>query len=314
MSSDVDDVLIDGDWKHRFVSANGARFHVAEAGDGPLVILLHGFPQFWWVWRHQLPALAEAGYRAVAMDLRGVGASDKPPRGYETTYLSADVAGVVRALGESTAVVVGHDLGAWVAWSMPALQPRVTTAVAALSMSHPLALRHQLLGHRGVHSVPRLLAAQLPLLPERSLRSHDGAVQAMAAGRAPGNPLTDEERDRYRRAAAVPFVSHTSLEPLRWATRSLTSASWGPLGRRERRRFTRALTQPIRVPVLHLTGELDPWLGAPGEVDSSAQWVSGPLRQVVVPGAGHYLPDEAPQAVTDALLEWLPEATARSAG
>jgi pimeloyl-ACP methyl ester carboxylesterase len=68
------------------------------------------------------------------------------------------------------------------------------------------------------------------------------------------------------------------------------------------------------VPVLHLTGELDPWLGAPDAVDSSARWVTGPLRQVVVPGAGHYLPDEAPQAVTDALLEWLPEASGRSAG
>jgi pimeloyl-ACP methyl ester carboxylesterase len=246
MSSDVDDVLIDGDWKHRFVSANGARFHVAEAGEGTLVVLLHGFPQFWWTWRHQLPALAEAGYRAVAMDLRGVGASDKPPRGYETTYLAADVAGVIRALGESTAVVVGHDIGAWVAWAMPTLQPRVTAAVAALSMGHPLAMRHQLLGRRGVRVAPRLLAAQLPVLPERSLRSHDGAVATMTAGRAPGHPQPDDEAECYRRAAAVPFVSHTSLEPLRWATRSLGPDSLGPLGRRDRRRFTRTLAQPIR--------------------------------------------------------------------
>lgn len=70
-------VRIDGPWTHRDVAANGARFHIAELGDGPLVLLLHGFPQFWWTWRHQLTALADAGYRAVAMDLRGVGGSDR---------------------------------------------------------------------------------------------------------------------------------------------------------------------------------------------------------------------------------------------
>ncbi|CAM5326085.1 hypothetical protein SANTM175S_10566 [Streptomyces antimycoticus] len=74
-------VRLDGPWTHRDVAANGARFHIAELGDGPLVLLLHGFPQFWWTWRHQLPALADAGYRAVAMDLRGVGGSDRTPRG-----------------------------------------------------------------------------------------------------------------------------------------------------------------------------------------------------------------------------------------
>lgn len=72
-------VRLDGPWTHRDVAANGARFHIAEMGEGPLVLLLHGFPQFWWTWRHQLPALADAGFRAVAMDLRGVGGSDRTP-------------------------------------------------------------------------------------------------------------------------------------------------------------------------------------------------------------------------------------------
>src|SRR5919108_367212 len=76
-------VQIGGPWAHRSVSANGTRFHAAEAGDGPLVLLLHGFPEFWWTWRHQLAVLPGAGYRAVAVDLRGYGGSDKPPRGYD---------------------------------------------------------------------------------------------------------------------------------------------------------------------------------------------------------------------------------------
>ena len=96
-------LLIDGPWEHRFVAANGARFHVALAGpderDAPLVVLLHGVPEFWWAWRHQLPALADAGYRVAAMDVRGTGGSDKPPVGYDVPTLAADVAGVIQSLG-----------------------------------------------------------------------------------------------------------------------------------------------------------------------------------------------------------------------
>ena len=97
----TDPIEIPGPWQHRHVAANGARFHVAEAGpaDGPLVLLLHGFPEFWWAWRDQLPALAAAGYRAVAMDLRGYGGSDKTPDGYDPVTLAQDVSGVVKALG-----------------------------------------------------------------------------------------------------------------------------------------------------------------------------------------------------------------------
>src|SRR5499427_8966225 len=101
-------VEIDGPWMHRYVNANGNRFHLAEAGAGPLVLLLHGFPEFWWAWRHQLTGLADAGYRAVAVDLRGYGASDKPPRGYDTPTLAADIAALVTALSERDAMVVGN--------------------------------------------------------------------------------------------------------------------------------------------------------------------------------------------------------------
>ena len=94
MSADFSSVLIDGPWKHELVPANGARFHVAIAGPvdapGPLVVLLHSFPQFWWAWRFQIEALAAAGHRVAAMDLRGVGASDKPPSGYDVATRSRD--------------------------------------------------------------------------------------------------------------------------------------------------------------------------------------------------------------------------------
>src|SRR6188472_1395865 len=141
MAVDSAFVNIDGPWEHRYISANGARFHVAEMGEGPLVLLLHGFPQFWYAWRHQMVALADAGYRAAALDLRGYGGSDKPPRGYDTYMSTLDAASVIRALGETRAIVIGQGLGGWIAWCMPTFRPDVTAAVASLSMPHPRVMR-----------------------------------------------------------------------------------------------------------------------------------------------------------------------------
>ncbi len=130
-----------GPWTHRDVSANGARFHVVDIGDGPAVLLLHGFPTFWWTWRKQLTALADAGYRAIAMDLRGYGGSDHPPEGYDPRTLAADVAGVVRSLGESEAVIVGQGWGGLAAWSTAVLEPETVRAIVPVSMPHPRQLR-----------------------------------------------------------------------------------------------------------------------------------------------------------------------------
>ena len=110
-SADESSVLIDGPWAHRFVSANGSRFHVVEAGTGPLVLFLHGFPEFWWAWQHQLRAVSDAGFRAVAVDMRGYGASDKPPRGYDGYTMAGDVAGYLEEgrSGEETHERYGEE-------------------------------------------------------------------------------------------------------------------------------------------------------------------------------------------------------------
>jgi pimeloyl-ACP methyl ester carboxylesterase len=303
-SVDAVDTLHEGPWRHRFIAANGARFHVAEAGTGPLVMLLHGFPEFWWCWRHQLPALAAAGYRAVALDLRGYGASDKPPRGYDTITLAADVAGVIRALGETGAVIVGHDWGGWLAWSMPGLAPRETRAVAALSMAHPLTLRSALTRDRAQRRAWRpVLEFQLPMRPERQLTRGDRAValiEQWSASTAPGGsaqPFPDHEAlEVYRRAMRVPFVAHSALEYYRWALRSVP--------RRDGRRFADAIKDRISVPLLQLHGELDEFV-LPKTAVASHRRVAGPLTYELIPGAGHFLPEEAPDQVTTALLTWL---------
>src|SRR6059058_2979412 len=181
MTSGADAVVqIGGPWAHRSVSANGTRFHAAEAGDGPLVLLLHGFPEFWWTWRHQLAVLPEAGYRAVAVDLRGYGGSDKPPRGYDLVTAASDAAGLVRALGEANAIVVGHGLGALVAWTLAAYYPKVVRRLAVISMAHPLRMRS------------RVPAAHLARAPAAQGRRLPGGA---AAGEVVG-PRLARPRDR----------------------------------------------------------------------------------------------------------------------
>jgi pimeloyl-ACP methyl ester carboxylesterase len=124
------------EWQHRIVHANGQRFHLVEEGTGPLILLLHGFPECWTTWRHQIVPLAEAGYHVVAPDMRGYGRSSrpKPVDAYRITELVRDVVGLVEALGESTAIIMGHDWGAGVAWTAAWTRPDVFRAVACLSI------------------------------------------------------------------------------------------------------------------------------------------------------------------------------------
>jgi pimeloyl-ACP methyl ester carboxylesterase len=123
---------------HRQVEANGLSIHLAEIGSGPLVLFCHGFPESWYSWRHQLPAIAEAGYRAVAMDMRGYGSTTQPAdvNAYTVSHLVGDVVAVVAALGETSAVVVGHDWGAPIAWWSALMRPDLFRAVAGMSVPY----------------------------------------------------------------------------------------------------------------------------------------------------------------------------------
>jgi pimeloyl-ACP methyl ester carboxylesterase len=296
---DAASVLIDGPWHHRFVSANGARFHVAEMGDGPMVLLLHGFPQFWYAWRHQMAAIADAGWRAVAMDLRGYGASDKPPRGYDTYTSTADAATVIRSLGEDDAIVIGHGLGGFAAWAMPSLQPGVTRAIGSLSMPHPRVIRRaSLLDGRQRRASRYLVELQRPFGPERAMARDDAYVAdilrawASPYGEYPG----PEDVTRYADAMALPFVAHSAAEHYRWLGRSQVRQD-GPL-------FNRRIRGLIEQPVLHLQGTEDGCVVAAATAGSAA-YVSGPYTHQLVDGAGHFLPEEAPERVSAAIVDWL---------
>ncbi|MCW2724225.1 MAG: putative hydrolase [Frankiales bacterium] len=290
-------VLIDGPWTHREVTANGARFHFAEHGpaDGPLVLLLHGFPEFWWSWRHQLSALGDAGFRVVAPDLRGYGGSDKPPRGYDAYTLSADVAGMVRALGAREAHLVGHDWGGLLAWSVATLHPEVVRSLAVLSMPHPLRLRQALMRDPAQMRASAYIGFfQVPKLPEARLLRNDGAYveQLLADWGGPDFPDA-ETAARCRAAMQIPAAAHCSLEWYRWAVRSLTRPSGV--------RFLRLMERGVSAPVLQLHGSLDGCLLA-SSAHGSGNWARGAYELQVLDGVGHFPHQEAPEAVSAALL------------
>ncbi|HEY0697255.1 MAG TPA: alpha/beta hydrolase, partial [Micromonospora sp.] len=248
-------VLIDGPWTHRFVGANGSRFHVVEAGSGPLVLFLHGFPEFWWAWHEALPVIADAGYRAVAVDLRGYGASDKPPRGYDGYTMAADVAGLIRSLGERTATVVGAGFGGMVAWTAAAFHPSLVRRLVVLGASHPLRLRAAIFADpRGQFSAATpTLKFQLPRY-EHVLTRDDAALVGDFLSRWGGpewvtGPSFDDYSRKCRTAMRIPQASFCALEGYRWAFRSVL--------RLHGSRFVRLMQEPLVTPTLQLHGALD---------------------------------------------------------
>jgi pimeloyl-ACP methyl ester carboxylesterase len=280
------------------VVANGGRFHVAVAGEGPLVLFLHGFPEFWWTWRHQLTGLADAGFRAAAMDLRGFGASDKPPRGYDPMTLAADAAGVIRSLGERDAVLVGHGLGGAVAWTAGVVHPRQVRRLVPVSMPHPRRLRRaHLTDPRQIAASRHLAGYQAPFAPERRLVADGGleVLRLLHAWSRPGWP-DGAAAARYCEAIRIPGVASCAMEPYRWGVRSVA--------RPDGLRYARRMASPVTVPTLQVHGALDPTIPARG-AQGSERYVEADYRLLLMAEVGHFPQEEDPDTFTGALVAWL---------
>ncbi|HMG62638.1 MAG TPA: alpha/beta hydrolase, partial [Streptosporangiaceae bacterium] len=263
------------------------------------VLLLHGFPEFWWTWRGQLSSLSAAGYRVAAPDMRGYGGSDKPPRGYDLITAASDAAGLIRSLGEANAIVVGHDWGGLIAWTMSAYFPKVVRRLAIVSVPHPLRLRAAVLSDplgQG-RSSGYALGFQLPLLPERQLL-RDGAQRVGRMLNAWSGPDWPDARTelRYRNAMRIPHVAHSALEYHRWFLRS----RFRPDGLR----YARAMRKPIQAPTLHLHGALDGCV-LPSAARGSGMYVEAPYRWRLLDGVGHFPHEESPDRFDSELLSWL---------
>lgn len=268
----------------------GVRLHYVESGEGPLVVLLHGFPEFWYSWRHQLPALAAAGYRTVAVDLRGYNLSDRP-RGVESYVLptlARDIEHLIRALGSESASLVGHDWGGLVAWELAMRHPDLVERLAILNLPHPERMKTGLRSARQLRRSWYVGFFQLPVLSENYLRWGDFSFirRAFGAG-SPGSTADDIER--YVSAIARPGALTAAVNHYRGLAR---------LAIREPNRSV-----PIEAPVLVIWGEQDPYLGAE-LAEPDRRWVPN-LRMERVPAAGHWVQIDRPEIVNPFLLDFL---------
>lgn len=289
VSATVSEQLRDG-----YAELGEVRLHYVEAGEGPLVILLHGFPDFWYTWRHQIPALAAAGFRVVAPDMRGYNLSSKPAgvAAYDIDRLTADIRDLIRERGEQAARLAGHDWGAAVAWATAMNHPEVVDRLAILNVPHPRTLIRGLRRPRQLLKSWYMFFFQLPWLPERLMRAwHWRGFRVLALGPAvrPG-AFSPEDIDRYVEAWSQPGAATASINYYRAAFRQSPRRALARL---------RVVNAPTRV----IWGELDHVLGKELAEPDRAD-VPNLERVVRLPDASHWVHLDEPERVNQLLLEF----------
>jgi pimeloyl-ACP methyl ester carboxylesterase len=281
----------------RFVTTNGIRVYAVEEGRGPLVLLVHGFPECWWSWRRQLPELAEAGYRAVAVDLPGYGRSDKPDVTYDEQWLNACLAGVVTGLGAERCVIVGHDWGGLLVWPFARRYPELLAGVVGVNtpdLPRPPMAPTALLRMAFPDEPPYLVQFQdrgpAEYLLGRDVRAF---FEAMLHGPATRRQevFGDDEIDRYVEQFA-PFGAFTP--PLEYY-RNL-DRNW---------ELSADLPAKVDVPALMVSAADDPVL-TPAMADGMEARVPD-LRRTIIEDCGHWTQQEQPEAFRAALLGFLDE-------
>lgn len=279
---------------HRFVAANGLRFHVAECGAGDkLALFLHGFPELWYSWRHQLPLLARLGYRAWAPDLRGYGRSERPPRvaDYAIETLVEDVAGLIDAAAARETVLIAHDWGGLVAWAFALRRARPLARLVVMNLPHPACFERELRTWRQLRRSWYALFFQLPRLPEALLRAGGGRAigEAFRRSAIDKSRFPDEVLQVYREHAARPGALTAMLNYYRAYGR-------GGGGARQRARGYPL----IEIPTLMIWGEEDVALCRETTLGTEPYVRDLTLRYL--PRVSHWVQQEAPEAV-NAMLE-----------
>ena len=320
---------------HRQVDANGLSVHIAEIGEGPLVLFCHGFPESWYSWRHQLPAVADAGYHAVAMDMRGYGGTTQPGDigAYTLNDLVGDTVGVVHALGASTAVVVGHDWGAPVAWYSALLRPDMFRAVAGLSVPYTApfgalpdgvtlndVMRMMANGreyYRLYFQEPGVADAELDADPRHSVLgfmytiSGDIVADGVHTSGWDGH-FTNGERmvDQFVIPDHLPsWLTQDDLD--HYVDEITRTGFFGGLNWYRNMNAIPAILAPfvgatIRQPSFYMGGELDMIAGnTPDAIEAMRQALPDLRHCEIIPQAGHWIQQERPAQVTTALVDFL---------
>lgn len=290
------EVAPDVTWEHHQIATNGITLHVVQAGplDGPLVLLLHGFPECWYGWHQQIPALVAAGFRVWAPDQRGYNRSAKP-RGigaYTLGTLAQDILGLIEASGRAKVYLVGHDWGAAVAWWVALTYPERLHKLAILNVPHPVVMRRQLLGNpRQLRKSWYMFAFQLPWLPEHLLRRNNyGEGIRMLKGSGKRTTFTPADLEEYRQAWAQPGALTGML-------------NWYRAIMQRPPRLTRS--PRITVPTLMLWGKQDIALGS--EMAHLSLDLCDNGRLIMFDDATHWVQHDEAQAVNQALVEFFKE-------
>ena len=316
------------DLNHRVVSTNGIRIHVAECGDGPLVILVHGFPESWYSWRYQLPALADAGYRAAAIDVRGYGRSSAPRHveDYRMIRMVADIAGLVSALGADRATLIGHDWGAPIVWNSALLRPDLFRGVAGISVPYnaPGAADGtrptDSFAARGGESEFYIGYFQEPGRAEAEIEADVrrwllGFYYCASGDITDGPNISLVERgkklsDKFQYPETMPaWLSDQDLDY--YAAEFERSGFSGGLNRyrnvdRDWEDLSAFAHRPIEIPALFIGGSKDgPTVWGKPSIDRFNETLPKLVKSVVLEGSGHWIQQERPDETNAELIEFL---------
>lgn len=314
--------------RQRLVDTNGVRLLLTEAGEpgAPVVVLAHGFPELAFSWRHQIPALAAAGYHVLAPDQRGYGRSSAPAAvdAYDIHHLTADLVGLLDDVGADRAVWVGHDWGAPVVWNAALLHPERVAAVAGLSVpptprprEKPTAVWRRLFGENFFYILyfqqPGVADAELGADPARTLTRMFGGLRPPADRDAAARMLTPGPAgfiDRLPEPDGLPgWLNQAELDHYvaEFTRTGFTGAlNWYRNFDRNWETTAHLAEATTAAPALFMAGSADPVLGFTRR-DRATDVVTGPYRELVLEGAGHWLQQERPEQVNAALLEFLAE-------
>lgn len=282
-------------WRHSYIITNGVRLHYVTQGEGPLMLMLHGFPEFWYSWRHQIPEFAKY-YKVVALDLRGYNDSDKPKTqsAYAMDELVKDVEGVIKGLGYNKCTLVGHDWGGAIAWNFAYKHPDMLDKLIILNLPHPAKFA---LGLRTPQQIQRswyIFFFQLPLLPELFIQSNDyQPIETMLKGMAVDkSAITQADIDAYKDAAAKRGASTAMINYYRSAFQpKFFNQSFGVL----------------EVPTLMIWGEKDDALGK--ELTYGTEAYVRDFQIKYIPNCSHWVQQEQPSLVNQYMREFLGVAT-----
>lgn len=265
-----------------YADSGGVKIHYVTKGEGDLVVLIHGFPDFWYTWRKQIPALAEH-FQVVAVDLRGYNLSDKPEgvENYTTDKLVGDIEAVIKHLGREKAIIVGHDWGGMIAWTFAMQKPEMTERLVILNLPHPKGLMREL-----AHNPDQQKASQYA----RNFQKPE-AAKAVQPGALAFWVSDPEARKKY-----VEAFERSSIEGML----NYYKANYP----REPYAEPEVELPRVQCPILMFHGLKDFAL-LPGALNDTWKWVDGTLTLITIPGAGHFVQQDAADTVTKSMVVWL---------